>query len=401
MNIKKLMTISISAAAMFGLSGCGGGGDSTTVSADSTEVLTGTVADGYLVGAKVCLDRNFNGACDNDEPSAITDGSGRFTFTITDSGDLKVPLIVEAGADTVDLDDGQAIGEAWYFKASPGSTFISPLTTLVERELEIDGTLTRAQAMANLKSDLGLTIGIDEDYIAVNDQTAHNAAKIVAHSLAEAEANLTNAATAPNVEGWLIRLLAAKQIRAQADAIKTHALANDPQFLCDVNTTDVDNQLQQLQDQIEGAMDSELKAALLFMYQEEKMARDVYHTLGVLYPDASTFANIQLSEQKHMDAVEQLCIKYGVDISGVDENAVGEFVLNDLQDLYDTLVAQGSVSLIEGLKVGIAIEEKDITDITSYEEGMPSDVITVFENLREGSINHLAAFEKAYTAALK
>jgi len=402
MEIKHVLSLSLAAAVLIGFSGCGGGGDDTTaISTESTTTLSGTVADGYLVGAKVCLDQNFNGLCDADEPTAITDATGRYTFSVAATVGTNFPLIVEADANTVDLDDGQKIGEAWYFKAAPGATFISPLTTLVEREVEINPALTREQAMANLKSELGLTIGINEDYIEADNTQAHNAAKIVARSLAEAEANLTVAAVSPDVDGSLIRLLAAKQVRGQADAIKTHAQANDTEFLCDVNTTDVDAQLSELETELASALDTELKEALLFMYQEEKMARDVYYTLGLKYPTATTFANIQLSEQKHMDAVENLCLKYGVDISAVDENAIGEFVLPELQKLYDTLVEQGSASLLEGLKVGIAIEAKDIEDIVTYEEGMPSDVVTVFENLRAGSMNHLEAFQTAYDAASK
>ncbi len=141
------------------------------------------------------------------------------------------------------------------------------------------------------------------------------------------------------------------------------------------------------------------KASLLFMYQEEKVARDVYITLGNLYPAASTFSNIKLSEQSHIDAVEKLCNKYDVDISQVNENSVGTFVLPELQNLYDILVQQGSVSLLEGLKVGVAIEEKDITDILAAEQGMPSDVVNVFENLRAASYNHLSAFNQAVSTA--
>lgn len=140
------------------------------------------------------------------------------------------------------------------------------------------------------------------------------------------------------------------------------------------------------------------KAALLFMYQEEKVARDVYIQLYRKYPTESTFYNISLSEQQHTDSVESLCIKYKVDISAVNEAKVGEFVLPELQALYNTLVAQGSVSLLEGLKVGVAIEEKDIEDILALEQGMPSDVVKVFESLRAGSLSHLDAFNKAVAA---
>lgn len=145
-------------------------------------------------------------------------------------------------------------------------------------------------------------------------------------------------------------------------------------------------------------LDTAKKATLLFMYQEEKLARDVYITLGQKYPTATTFASIQLSEQTHIDAVESLCIKYDVDISNINESQVGVFIIPELQALYNTLVAQGSVSLLEAQKVGVIIETKDIVDILAAEEGMPSDVVKKFENLRAGSYNHLDAFNKAVAA---
>jgi len=137
------------------------------------------------------------------------------------------------------------------------------------------------------------------------------------------------------------------------------------------------------------------KETLLFMYQEEKVARDVYITLGNLYPDESTFANIQLSEQEHIDAVEKLCIKYAVDISEVNEEVVGEFVLPELQQMYDGLIIAGQVSLLAALEVGELIEVTDIEDLENGAIGMPEDIVKVFNNLKNGSINHLAAFQRA------
>ncbi len=140
------------------------------------------------------------------------------------------------------------------------------------------------------------------------------------------------------------------------------------------------------------------KASLLFMYQEEKVARDVYTTLGNKYPTATTFSNIKLSEQTHMDSVKKLCIKYGVNISNINESQAGVFVLPELQSMYNTLTVQGALSLLEGQKVGVAIEERDIKDLLTAQVGMPSDVVKVFENLRSGSYNHLNAFNKAVAA---
>ncbi len=145
----------------------------------------------------------------------------------------------------------------------------------------------------------------------------------------------------------------------------------------------------------------EQKDTLLFIYQEEKVARDAYITLGNLYPDQSTFANIQLSEQEHIDSAQVLCEKYGVDISNVDETNVGEYVVPVLQELYDTLVEMGSKSELDGLKVGEYIEITDIDDLEHAEIGMPADVVNVFENLKAGSYSHLDAFRAAIEAYTK
>lgn len=143
------------------------------------------------------------------------------------------------------------------------------------------------------------------------------------------------------------------------------------------------------------AMTQEQKETLLFIYQEEKVARDVYITLGNYYQDQKVFANIQLSEQEHMESVQKLCEKYGVDISGVDETLVGSFVLPVLQELYDTLVIQGFQSELSALMVGEYIEMRDIDDLQEAQKGMPADVVKVFEHLKEGSYNHLEAFRSA------
>jgi hypothetical protein len=143
------------------------------------------------------------------------------------------------------------------------------------------------------------------------------------------------------------------------------------------------------------SLTDEQKDELFFIYQEEKVARDVYITLGNIYTNENTFASIQLSEQRHIDAAKGLCDTYGVDTSGVDEESVGEFVLQPLQELYDACVAKGSKSLLDALEIGELIEVTDIEDLEHAMVGMPSDVVNVFENLKEGSLNHLDAFQAA------
>ena len=153
-----------------------------------------------------------------------------------------------------------------------------------------------------------------------------------------------------------------------------------------------------------GGLTEKQKDTLYFIFQEEKVARDVYITLGKLYPDESTFANIQLSEQEHILSAQVLCERYGIDTSAVElslEDAyVGLFDLPEMQHLYDDCVALGQESLLAAIRVGIDIEELDIKDLEEASVGMPQDVVNTYENLKDGSLSHLAAFEAAEKSLL-
>jgi len=104
------------------------------------------------------------------------------------------------------------------------------------------------------------------------------------------------------------------------------------------------------------------KEALLFMREEEKLARDVYSELATVW-DLGVFWNIAESEQQHMDAVLDLLEKYGIEDPALTP---GEFYNKDLQGLYNDLMAKGGLSLIEALEVGVIIEVTDIEDIENY-----------------------------------
>lgn len=130
---------------------------------------------------------------------------------------------------------------------------------------------------------------------------------------------------------------------------------------------------------------------LVFMIEEEKLARDVYLTLGDLW-GLQIFSNIASAEQTHMDAVLGLVDTYGL-VDPVGENAVGVFVDPDLQALYNDLIATGSESREAALEVGAVIEEVDIEDLENYlNETTAPDVRMVYERLLSGSENHLRAF---------
>jgi hypothetical protein len=131
--------------------------------------------------------------------------------------------------------------------------------------------------------------------------------------------------------------------------------------------------------------------SLLYMREEEKLAHDVYVTLYSIW-GTPVFQNIANSEQSHTDAVKNLLDLYGLEDPAVN-TPIGVFVNADLQTLYDDLIAWGSQSVADALKVGAAIEEIDILDLQeSLEMVTAADVQQVYNNLLAGSENHLRAF---------
>ena len=133
------------------------------------------------------------------------------------------------------------------------------------------------------------------------------------------------------------------------------------------------------------------KNDLAFMREEEKLARDVYLTLHDIW-GTPVFANIATSEQQHMDAILNLLNTYKLPDPTVGK-LVGEFVNAELQALYDALIARGKQSALEALMVGGVIEETDIEDLTAaMETSRLSNIDKVYQNLLNGSYNHLRAF---------
>lgn len=131
--------------------------------------------------------------------------------------------------------------------------------------------------------------------------------------------------------------------------------------------------------------------ALAFMREEEKLARDAYKTLYQKW-QVPVFLNIASSEQQHTDRIKMLLDTYGV-ADPVLNDQVGVFSNTQLASLYAQLIAQGSVSAVEALRVGALIEETDIADLQkALKDTSRPDISMVYENLMRGSRNHLRAF---------
>ena len=132
-------------------------------------------------------------------------------------------------------------------------------------------------------------------------------------------------------------------------------------------------------------------ANLGFMREEEKMARDVYRVLFDRW-NMVIFSNISKAEQSHMNTMAEMLSRYGIE-DPVASDATGSFTNPQLAALYDQLLARGSRSPDEAIEVGILIEETDIADLRkAIDESVHADMEQAYENLLNGSFNHLNAF---------
>lgn len=134
-------------------------------------------------------------------------------------------------------------------------------------------------------------------------------------------------------------------------------------------------------------------AGILYMREEEKLARDVYLAL---YDEwgIRIFANIAASEQKHMDSVATLIEAQGL-VDPVIDSKAGEFKNSTLASLYTSLVELGSMSVQDAYIVGAIIEDLDIYDLETYllKTDDPYARI-VYTNLLKGSENHMRSFTR-------
>lgn len=135
--------------------------------------------------------------------------------------------------------------------------------------------------------------------------------------------------------------------------------------------------------------------SLLFMLEEEKMAFDVYTLMDQKW-GTMQFNHIKQSEVMHMDTVKNILDKNNVKYNVLDH---GKFNNQNLQKLYNDLIAQGNKSEIEALKAGAKIEDVDIYDLIRLKKDIKNEeIIKVYNFLECGSRNHLRAFTLGLSA---
>jgi hypothetical protein len=140
----------------------------------------------------------------------------------------------------------------------------------------------------------------------------------------------------------------------------------------------------------------ELKGALEYMYDEERLAKDIYLALYSKYRLRQLYRIATNSETRHIDAVKRLAQKYGVP---TPNQRVRVYRVSKIQNLYNQLYSKGIRSQRDALEVGCMVEVTDIDDLEDYiataQRAGASDVVQTFDFLKRGSYNHYWAFDRA------
>jgi hypothetical protein len=137
------------------------------------------------------------------------------------------------------------------------------------------------------------------------------------------------------------------------------------------------------------------KDNLVFMVQEEKMARDVYMAFDEKWSDR-IFDNISRAEQIHLNRLRGLIERYELELpASVKSDERGVFDNKTLQKMYDKLVAEGRQSFEKALTAAAKVEETDIRDLqTAIEVTEKSDILLAYQQLLKASEQHLRAFTR-------
>ncbi len=161
----------------------------------------------------------------------------------------------------------------------------------------------------------------------------------------------------------------------------------------------------------------DVKDALAYMGNEERLAYDVYMNLYDFYQkngdEIRQFENIaSRSEIKHIGIVQDLVRRYNLGASDVtnvenpvadnsitpDQMQMGKYDIPAIQDLYDALYEKGIQSRQDALEVGCMVEVTDVDDldrwISKAKDANATDVLAGFDILINGSYNHYWAFDK-------
>lgn len=160
MNKNKIV-LALGLTSSLGLVGCFDSDSSSGTTSSSGYSVT--AIDGYLQNAQVWLDLDGDFTLDANEPSATTGEGGKATLDVSGIPNPEsYSVIVRAiKGQTIDEDTGTKVASDYVMSAPAGQQDVTPLSTLVHVILERDDTMTQAQAVTKVASQLG----IEEDEV--------------------------------------------------------------------------------------------------------------------------------------------------------------------------------------------------------------------------------------------
>ncbi len=200
---------------------CGGGGSGSAG-------LSGVAVDGYLEGATAFLDLNGDGLFTQGEPSAVTDGSGRYTLDTSGVQQaLKGLKVVVTGG--VDTDTGYAFEGrlvARVEEAAAGQV-VTPLTTLADALVAQGLAQDVAAARTLIANALGLSSeALAQDPMALLDsQPGVYAAQVALQRSVQLLASANAGESAQEAQGRVIAALASA-VAAQSSRVQLGALVS-------------------------------------------------------------------------------------------------------------------------------------------------------------------------------
>jgi hypothetical protein len=383
----------------FLLSGCGGSDGSATASASFTDIA---VERGPLLHASV---GDANGNYGNPIGNGVYRFNGAVAYPVRSVGGY-----IDTNRNGV-VDEGDVKAGNVTMTSGDSGTVVTLCSTLASRDTLRTRLLalgfTETQLLNNTPTQDRMIAALsDEVYKYAVSQGISDVAGLTTAQLDGLTAAIQNritayqsgTATAAQREQQLMTELAAHVDVIDSTEAQVLAGMSDGQLL--VNSLPA------------ATLNDAQKQLLVFMWNEEKLAKDVYLALNQIYPSQQLSTIATQSEARHQEMVRALLEKYNLSVweplnasSGYTDAAVsavapGAYTVTAVQTLYNTLYAKGIASARDSMEVGCMVEVTDVNDLTRDLPVVSSllDATAVFENLRAGSYNHYWAFDRGLKA---
>lgn len=394
-NIIKLGSLSLVTSLL--LAGCGGSSSSsdtpsTTDVNEATDTKVGYFIDSAIAGAEYTTTSELNGT---------TDRFGRFNYRDGDKVKLYIGKLLLGEVEPTD------------------EGLITPKTLASQSEDSANAESLILRVLQSLDSDSNVSNGINLDATTVESfSTLDNEIDILA---LESEENLTSIPEIGiRIDSDNDGIIDVNSSDAQTHFDDSIQIWNDGErpddnegttILIDSNdTTTGHGDTLDLNDYTLSILTEKQKYALAYMWNEEKLAYDVYTELNKVQPQQQLENIATRSEIKHIQMVEDLVQRYDINISNLDTYEikyseeelralpVGKFGVESIQTLYDALYEKGIKSAQDALEVGCMVEVTDVNDlnihIASSQEINAQDLVDTFDVLRSGSYSHYWSFDK-------